>query len=101
MGARAARGAGVTWATDRRLDYIDWRLSQHGDICRADIMAVFGVSEPQASIDLNAFLAAHPGAMEYDKSAKRYVRAKRGRSRGKVYDGAWATEERRARIAAE
>jgi hypothetical protein len=90
----------MTWATDRRLDYIDWRLAEHGEIQRADLMRVFAVSEQQASIDLNAFIATHPGAMEYDKSAKRYVRAKRGRSRGKVYDGAWAIEDRRAQMEA-
>lgn len=82
------------WAAQRRLDFIDWRLSEVGEIQRADLMRVFAVSEQQASVDLNAYLAAHPQAMSYDKSAKRYVRARRGRSRGKVYDGAWEVEDR-------
>ena len=90
-----------SWFVDRRLDYIDWCLAEHGEIQRADLMRVFEVSENQASIDLNAYLAAYPGAMNYDKRVKRYVRAMRRRSRGKVYDGAWSIEDRRARVAAE
>jgi hypothetical protein len=42
---------------------------------RADIMQAFGVSETIASTDLNEFLRAHPDAMAYDKSRKRYVPA--------------------------
>lgn len=91
----------MTWAVARRLDFIDWRLSTIGEIQRADLMRVFEVSEVQASIDLRGFIASHPEAMKYDKSAKRYVRAKRGRSRAKTYDAAWEIEDRRARVAAE
>lgn len=89
----------MTWSTDRRADYIDWRLSTIGEIQRADLMRVFEVSEVQASIDLRGFISAYPEAMKYDKSAKRYVRAKRGRSRAKTYDAAWEIEDRRVRVA--
>ena len=74
----------MTWAVDRRLDYIDWRLSVQGEIRRSDLMRVFGVSMSQASLDLSAFERGYPGAMAYDKSAKCYIparepyRAKRG-----------------------
>lgn len=74
----------MSWATDRRLDYIDWCLALRGEVQRGDIMATFSVSQAQASADLSAFERAHPGAMRYDKSAKRYVpaqsnyRARRG-----------------------
>jgi len=41
----------------------------HGSIRRAHISQAFGVSEPQASADIQAFLTAHPEAVSYDKSA--------------------------------
>lgn len=63
----------MTWASDRRLDYIDWRLATHGEVQRADIGNLFDVSVPQASADLSEFMRQHPGAMEYDKTRKRYV----------------------------
>lgn len=65
----------MTWATDRRLDYIDWRLALHGSVRRQHLMETFGVSQAQASGDLAAFERMHPGAMRYDKSAKQYVPA--------------------------
>ena len=65
----------MTWATDRRLDYIDWRLLTAGVICRSDIAETFGVSVQQASADLGDFCRAHPGVMKYDGSVKRYVPA--------------------------
>ena len=66
----------MTWATDRRLDFIDWCLARQGEVQRGDLVAEFGVSQQQASADLGAFEAAHPGAMNYDKSRKRYVPAR-------------------------
>jgi hypothetical protein len=65
----------MTWATDRRLDYIDWRLLTAGAIRRSDIMRAFEVSEGQASADLAEFHRLYPEASRYDKSAKRYVPA--------------------------
>ena len=63
----------MTWATDRRLDYIDWRLGRRGEVHRGDLIRVFGVSPSQASADLASFLRAYRGAMRYDRRAKRYV----------------------------
>ena len=64
----------TTWAAERRLDYIDFRMMTSGYIRRADLMRTFGVSMPQASQDLNRFLALHPKSFTYDKTIKRYVR---------------------------
>lgn len=63
----------MTYAANRRLDFIDHRLLTHGQLERADIERTFGVSNSQASGDIQAFLAAHRGAMKYDKSMRRYV----------------------------
>lgn len=96
----------MTWATDRRLDYIGWRLATHGEVQRADLTGIFGVSEAQASGDLGAYDRAHPGAMAYDKSAKRYVPAGRPkRHRSRDWDAGWESAERKlarqGRLAAE
>ena len=77
----------MTWASDRRLDFIDHCLALRGEVQRADIMRVFGVSEAQASQDISAFGREHPGAMSYDKSAKRYVPARSRYKRQR--NGAW------------
>jgi len=66
----------MSWALDRRLDYIDWRLARHGEVRRQHLIDAFGISMPQASADLASFDAAHAGAMEYDKSRKVYVPTK-------------------------
>lgn len=63
----------MTWATDRRQDYIDWSLWSRGTIQRGDLMRMFGISLGQASTDLQEFFAAHPDATTYDKFCKAYV----------------------------
>ena len=63
----------MSWAVERRLDFIDWRLSAHGWLRREHLISTFGISMPQASGDLGAFERAYPGAMKYDKSRKLYA----------------------------
>ena len=65
----------MTWFSERRLDFIDFRLLTAGTIRRDHLMATFDVSQSQASADLAAFEREHPGAMRYDKSGKAYVPA--------------------------
>jgi hypothetical protein len=84
----------MNWAATRRLDFIDWRLAARGEVRRADIVRVFGVSVPQASIDLSAFTAEHPGSMRYDTHRKCYVRDRGSRCRAHRYDAAWEIEDR-------
>lgn len=76
----------MTWATDRRLDYIDRCLAIRGEVRRADLVDAFGVSVAQASADLNAFIAAHPDRMAYDKTRKAYVPASKRKGRPIVLD---------------
>src|SRR5437016_292015 len=52
----------MTWYTDRRLDYIDWRLATAGELRLEHIMSEFDLSYSAASQDVQAFLAAHDGA---------------------------------------
>lgn len=56
--------------------FIAGRLETNGFVNRKDLMAFFGISMPQASIDLQSFLKLHPGAMQYNPSSKRYESAK-------------------------
>lgn len=65
----------MTWAVERRLDYIDWRLLVCGEMRREDLVRTFGISMSQASNDIRKFIAAYPTAAAYDKNGKRYIPA--------------------------
>ncbi len=65
----------TSWFVERRLDYIDALLAERGSIRRGDLVAAFGNSIPQASLDLAAFMRLYPGALRYDGRAKQYVAA--------------------------
>jgi len=61
------------WFEQYRLEWIAETLRVFGFINREHLQRKFGISQPQASKDLTAFMRAHPKAMAYDLSAKRYV----------------------------
>lgn len=61
------------WFTQQRLEWIAETLRVFGYINREHIEKKFGVSTPQASLDLREFQRLHPDAVTYDKSSKRYV----------------------------
>lgn len=65
------------WFEQHRLEWIAETLRVFGFINREHIQRKFGVSQPQASADLAAFMRANPDAMTYDMSAKRYVASTR------------------------
>ena len=62
----------MTWAQDRRMDFIRDRIAAGLTLNRADLMRRFGISQPQASTDIQRFIKANPGARTYDASAKAY-----------------------------
>ena len=64
----------MSWYLEHRLDWIYEMVRIYGFINRGHIMAKFEVSMPQASTDLAEFQRRYPGVIEYDKSAKCYVR---------------------------
>lgn len=76
----------ANWASERRLDFIDFRMVTSGVVHRADIMRTFGVSQAQASLDLNTFLRLYPGSMIYDKTIKRYTRESGYKTRRMIGD---------------
>lgn len=59
----------LTWAQEVRQDYLAGRLMLVGAFNRSDLCRQFRISTPQASVDIRAFLAAHP-EVHYDASAK-------------------------------
>lgn len=57
------------------MEWIAEMLRVYGFINREHLERKFFISTPQASIDLNRFMRAHPKAMTYNASAKRYEAA--------------------------
>ena len=64
----------LNWGVERRLEFIEFRLFWEGNVNRGDLIDTFGISVNQSSTDLNRYLSLAPENMEYDKSAKTYVR---------------------------
>lgn len=63
----------LRWGVEQRLEFIEFRLFWEGVVNRADITSYFGVSVPQASLDLAKYLELAPKNLSYDRSGKRYV----------------------------
>jgi hypothetical protein len=62
-----------TWFRQTRLEWIHESVRIFGFINREHIMMKFGVSMPQASIDIRDAMKRWPDLMRYDASTKRYV----------------------------
>src|SRR6266567_19876 len=60
------------WGQDRRLEFIDFRLQWEGRLNRADVTDFFGISVPQASLDLARYMELAPANIEYDRRGKAY-----------------------------
>jgi predicted DNA-binding transcriptional regulator YafY len=65
----------LRWGTERRLEFIEFRLYWEGRLNRSDLTREFGISVPQASLDLARYQQLAPANMTYDKSAKTYLAA--------------------------
>jgi hypothetical protein len=63
----------MNWFVAHRQAWIAEMLAIYGFINRGHLERKFGVSRPQASTDLQAFLKAHPDGVRYDTSRKAYV----------------------------
>ena len=60
------------WFARQRQAFLAERLKVSGRVNRSEIAHHFDVSVQTASADIQAFIAAHPGAVAYDLSAKCY-----------------------------
>jgi WYL domain len=61
------------WGQERRLEFIDFRLAWDGRLNRANLMDFFGISVPQASMDISRYRDLAPNNLAYDGSARMYV----------------------------
>jgi hypothetical protein len=66
----------VRWGLAQRFEMIEWRAFWLGRVNRSDLEERFGVSTPQASVDLRAYQEAAPNNIEYDSTQKAYVPTK-------------------------
>ncbi|MEN8411968.1 WYL domain-containing protein [Acinetobacter bereziniae] len=63
------------WSQDKRIEFIDFRLHWTGKINRSDLIEFFGISVPQASLDLARYIDWRPDNVFYDKKTKAYLRS--------------------------
>lgn len=62
----------MKYAVEQRLRLIDFLLAQYGYVNRKAIMDYFGISKPQASTDIAAYLQLATG-VTYSASCRAYV----------------------------
>lgn len=58
-----------------RLQFIEFLLAHYGTVNREAITDYFGLSMPQASLDIGLYLELAPGNAAYNLSARTYVRS--------------------------
>ena len=66
---------GLSWGLDSRLQFIDFRLRWERRINRMDLTEHFGISIPQASLDIAKYTELAPSNLAYDRSSKTYTAA--------------------------
>lgn len=64
------------WFAAKRQRWIADMLAVYGFINRDHLIRKFGISRPQASLDLHHFQREYPHAMRYDMTRKCYVAVK-------------------------
>ena len=69
------RPVGPRWGQDRRLEFIEYRLRWSDRLNRSDITTFFGISVPQASLDLAEYAKRAPQNLKYDRRTKTYAAA--------------------------
>lgn len=63
---------GARWGQERRLEFIDYRLRWDGQINRSSLTDFFGISVPQASLDITEYAKFAESNLEYDTRARVY-----------------------------
>jgi hypothetical protein len=63
----------IRWGTEKRLEFIEFRVYWEGGVRRGEITEMFGVSVPQASADLGLYQKLAPANLIYNSSEKKYV----------------------------
>lgn len=73
MAESSTRNRRGRWGQERRLEFIDVRLYWDGRVNRSSLTDFFGISVPQASLDLAEYQAQAPLNTIYDRTEKAYV----------------------------
>jgi hypothetical protein len=60
------------WAAQERLRFIEKCVFWRGTVNRQDLHRIYGVSQAQASADLQKYQELNPGALVYSLNRKRY-----------------------------
>lgn len=60
------------WGQRQRIEFIEFRLRWEGRVNRSDLMKYFGISVPQASLDLSRYIEIAPENISYDRTQKAY-----------------------------
>jgi len=68
--ASSASRPSARWSQERRLEFIDYRLRWDGRLNRSDLIEFFGISVPQASLDIARYTELAPSNICYDASAR-------------------------------
>jgi hypothetical protein len=63
----------IPWSTRKRLQHLEFKLYWEGRVNRGDLTAEFGISIPQASVDITKYQEMAPNNISYNSSAKYYV----------------------------
>ncbi|MCY4151816.1 MAG: WYL domain-containing protein [Aestuariivita sp.] len=66
----------IKWTVKRRMEFIEFRLFWQGSINRKDLCDTFGLSLPQASLDLRRYSQQAKRNLYYDKKKMTYLRGK-------------------------
>jgi hypothetical protein len=61
-------------ALEQRLRFIDLMLDTYGTFNRITAEDFFGISTPQVSLDIAAYIEVAPQNIEYNRQLKAYVR---------------------------
>lgn len=62
----------MKYAIEQRLRFIDFLVHHYGSINREALTDYYGISTPQASLDIKEYIGLAPGNLEYSTSLKRY-----------------------------
>lgn len=64
----------LTYAVEQRMRFIDFLLSQYGEVNRVALMDFYGISTPQATKDFKTYMAIAPDNVRYCHSKKAYLK---------------------------
>lgn len=62
----------IPWSTQKRLQFLEFKLYWEGKVNRGDLTTEFGISIPQASVDFTKYQELAPQNISYNSSAKHY-----------------------------